>query len=107
MMNFVVEFEHPPNLCPHSNALARKGFEDGVEGGVLDALAEKLGVGIVFAGIAVPLHKTYMVLSGPDYAAVRSLFVQSGIVQTNSVQIHVTESFAEFAEEIKGSAPIF
>jgi hypothetical protein len=107
MMNFVVEFEHPPELCPHSNAMARKGFEEGVEGGVLDALAEKLGIEVVFAGIAVPLHKTYMVLRGPDYGAARSLFVESGIVQTNSVQIYVTESFAEFGEEIKGSTPIF
>jgi hypothetical protein len=60
----------------------------------------------VFSGIAVPGHKTYMVLRGPDSAAARRLFVESGLVQTNSVQIHVTESFAEFAEEIKGSKPI-
>jgi hypothetical protein len=48
-----------------------------------------------------------MVLRGPDYAAARKLFVESGIVQTNSVQIHVTENFAEFAREIEGSKPIF
>jgi hypothetical protein len=98
MMDFVVEFEHPPELCPHSNA---------IQGGAVDALAKRLGVEIVFAGIAVPGHKTYMVLRGPDYAAARRLFVESGIVQTNSVQIHVTEGFAEFAQEIKGSTPIF
>jgi hypothetical protein len=107
MLDFVVEFEHTPEFCPHSNAMVRKAFEDGVQGGTLDALAKQLGIEIVFAGIAVPDHKTYMVLRGPDYAATRRLFVESGIVQTNSVQIHVTESFDEFAEEIKGSTPIF
>jgi hypothetical protein len=106
-MDFVVEFEHTPEFCPHSNAMVRKAFEDAVQGGALDALAERLGVEIVFAGIAVPGHKTYMVLKGPDFAAARRLFVESGIVQTNSVQIHVTEPFAEFAEEIKGSKPVF
>ena len=39
MLDFVVEFEHPPGLCPHSNAMVRKAFEDAVEGGALDALA--------------------------------------------------------------------
>jgi hypothetical protein len=48
-----------------------------------------------------------MVLRGPDFAAARRLFVESGIVQTNSVQIYVTETFAEFAEEMKGSKPIY
>jgi hypothetical protein len=107
MLDFVAEFEHPPELCPHSNAVARKAFEEAVHDGALDALAAHLGIEIVFGGIAVPGHKTYMVLRGPDYVTVRRLFVESGIVQLNSVEIHVTESFAEFGEEIKGSATIF
>jgi hydroxyacyl-ACP dehydratase HTD2-like protein with hotdog domain len=84
----------------------RKAFEDAVQAGGLDALAERFGIEIVFSGIAVPGHKTYMVLKGPDFAAARRLFVESGIVQTNTVQIHVTETFAEFAEDIKESNPL-
>jgi hypothetical protein len=107
MMDFVVEFEHAPEFCPHSNATVRKAYEDAVQGGALDALAKRLGAEIVFAGIAVPGHNTYPALKGPDFAAARRLFVESGIVQTNGVQIHVTETFTEFAEEIKGSKPDF
>ena len=107
LLDFVAEFEHTPEFCPHSNAEIRKGFQDVFQSGTLDALAKDLGLEIVFSGIAVPGHKTYMVLRGPDYAAVRQLFVKSGIVQTNSVQIHQTESFDEFGEEIKESTPIF
>ena len=107
MMDFVAEFEHTPEFCPHSNAMVRKTFEAAVHGGALDALAKRLGIEIVFTGIAVPGHKTYMVLTGPDFAAARRFFVDSGIVQTNSVQIHVTETLAEFSEEITGSKPIF
>jgi hypothetical protein len=87
--------------------MVRKTFEEAVQGGALDALATRLGVEIIFTGIAVPGHKTYMVLRGPDFAAARRLFVESGIVQTNSVQIHVTETLAEFSEEITGSKPVF
>jgi hypothetical protein len=46
-------------------------------------------------------------IRGPDFGAMRRLFVESGIVQTNSVQIHITETFAEFGEEIRGSETIF
>jgi hypothetical protein len=106
-MEFVVEFEHTPEFCPHSNAMIRKAFENIVQRGTLDALAKQLGIDIVFSGIAVPGHKTYMVLRGPDYASARRLFVETGIVQTNSVQIHVTETLAEFSEEITGSKPVF
>jgi hypothetical protein len=106
-MDFVAEFEHTPEFCPHSNAMVRKTFEAAVQGGALEALAKRLGLEIVFTGIAVPGHKTYMVLKGPDFAAARSFFVESGIVQTNSVEIHVTETLTEFAEELTGSKPIF
>ena len=81
MLDFVVEFEHPPELCPHSNATVRKAFEDAVQGGALDALAKHLGIEIVFGGIAVPGHNTYLVLRGPDYVSVRTHFVESVIVR--------------------------
>jgi hypothetical protein len=79
MLDFVVEFEHPPELCPHSNAMVRKAFEDAVQGGALDALATRLGIEIVFAGFAVPGQKTYLVLRGPDYAAARRLLSKAGL----------------------------
>jgi hypothetical protein len=102
-MDFIVEFEHSPEFCPHSNAVARKQFETTRD----LSMAKKLGIEVVFAGIAVPEHKTFMVLKAPDFKTVRSLFVESGIVQTNNVRIRILESFEEFAEEIKSSTPMF
>jgi hypothetical protein len=32
-MYFVVIAEHPPNLCPHSNSIVRKKFEEREAGG--------------------------------------------------------------------------
>jgi hypothetical protein len=65
MLDLVVEFEHPPEVCSHSNAMVRKAFEEAVAGGAIDALAKQLGLQIVFPGIAVPGRKTNMVLRVP------------------------------------------
>ncbi|MBV9691531.1 MAG: hypothetical protein JO202_17670 [Ktedonobacteraceae bacterium] len=104
-MNFVVVFEHSPEFCPHSNAMARKQFQKVTT--ELPEMAKAKGIEIVFAGIPVPEHKCFIVLKAPTFETARSLFVDSGIVQTNTVKIYVTESFEEFAEEIKGTTPIF
>jgi hypothetical protein len=104
-MDFVVEFEHSPEFCPHSNAMVRKQFQSATT--ELPKMAQAKGIEIVFAGIPVPEHKTFMVLRAPNFETARSLFVDSGIVQTNTVRIYITESFEEFAEEIKNTTPIF
>ena len=103
---FVVICDHPPNLCPHSNVIARKRFfERGTTG--LNEMAKTMDIQIVFAGIPVPEHQIFMVLKAPNFETVRRLMVESGIVQLNTVKIYTTESFEEFAEEIKKSTPIF
>lgn len=66
-----------------------------------------MGIEIVFAGIPVPEHKTFMVLRAPNFETGRRLMVESGIVQTNTVKIYITESFEESRGEIKRTTPIF
>lgn len=104
MKNFVAIAEHPPQLCPHSNAVARKQQDRVPE---IKAIATRLGVEIVFAGIPVPEHQTIMVLQAPSFEAVRTLMVESGFVQNNTISIRQTESLEEFFNEIKGSTPIY
>ena len=103
-MDFVVILEHPPNLCPHSNAVARKQFERIPE---FYETGQTMGVEIVFAGIPVPEDKTFMVLKAPNFETTRRLMVESGIAQTNTVHFYITESFEEFSGEIKKTTPIF
>jgi predicted rRNA methylase YqxC with S4 and FtsJ domains len=55
----------------------------------------------------VPEHKTVMVLRAPNFETARRLMVESGIVQTSTVHIYITESIKEFSEEIKKSTSIF
>lgn len=96
--------EHQPDLCPHSNAKVREQFERIPE---FYKLAKKLGVALVFAGIPVPEHKTFMVMRAANFESVRQLMVETGLVQTNTITIYRTESFEEFAEELKKTLPIF
>jgi hypothetical protein len=64
ILDFVVVLEHPPNLCPHSNATVRKQSERIPE---LYETAKKLGAELVFAGIPVPEHETFKVLRAPNF----------------------------------------
>jgi abortive infection bacteriophage resistance protein len=103
---FVVIAEHPPNICPHSNSIVSKKYE--VLREQEDEMAKKFNVERVFAGIAVPEHKTFMVFKAPSFEAVRSLMVQTGFVQTDEVTIRQVETYEEFGEEVKtGPKPIF
>jgi hypothetical protein len=103
-MDFVVIADHPPNLCPHSNAKAREQMAR--TPGIRD-LAKQLGIEIVFVGIPVPEHQTFMVLRAPSFESVRRLIVESGFVQTNTVTIRQTESVEEYRKEIQSTTPIF
>ncbi|MGB6442040.1 MAG: hypothetical protein WBF81_01930 [Thermoplasmata archaeon] len=92
--------EHPPNLCPHSSTTARKQLESLPES---DEVAKRLGVERVFAGIPVPEHQTIMVFRAPSFEAARTVMVETGFVQTNTITIRQTESFEEFTRENQGS----
>ena len=104
MKNFVVIAEHPPQLCPHSNAVARKQMERVSE---IEAIAEKLEIEIVFSGIPVPEHQTIMILRAPSFEVVRTFMVESCFVQTNTITVRQTESPEEFFDEAKSTTPIF
>jgi hypothetical protein len=102
--NFVVIAEHPPQLCPHSNAAARKIMERVSE---IRAIAKRLEIEIIFTGIPVPEHQTIMILRAPSFEAVRTFTVETNFVQINTVTIRQTESVEEFFNETKDSTPLF
>jgi hypothetical protein len=104
LKNFVVIAEHPPQLCPHSNAAARKIMQ---QVSAIQAIAKRLQIEIVFSGIPVPEHQTIMILRAPSFEAVRSFTVETKFVQINTVTIRQTESVEEFFAETKDSTPLF
>ena len=105
MATFAVVAEHPPDLCPTSNARTRRMLKDGA--GQLPQLAEKLGVEIGTLRIFGPDHIILLVVESEDIDSVRNFALQSGLMQWNTVKIHATYSIQEALAMIDEVEAIF
>jgi hypothetical protein len=93
MATFAVIAQHPPELCPTSNARTRQMLKEGAA--QMPQLAEHLGVGIVTLRIFGPDHIVLAVVEADDIEAVREFIVQSRLIQWNTTKIHATYSMEE------------
>jgi hypothetical protein len=93
MGTFAVIAEHPPHLCPSSNAQTRQILKEGA--GQIPQLAEQLGVNIGTLRIFGPDHIILAVVEADDIDVVRSFALQSRLMQWNTVKIHATYSIEE------------
>jgi hypothetical protein len=93
MGTFAVIAEHPPHLCPTSNAQTRQILKEGA--GQIPQLAEQLGVNIGTLRIFGPDHIILAVVEADDIDSVRSFALQSRLMQWNTVKIHATYSIDE------------
>jgi hypothetical protein len=105
MATFAVIAEHPPNLCPTSNAQTRQMMKEGA--GQIPQLAEQLGVNIVTLRIFGPDHIILAVVEADDIDSVRDFALQSRLMQWNKVNIHPTYSMEEALPLIDSVEPIF
>lgn len=93
MATFAVIAEHPPDLCPTSNAQTRQMLKEGAS--QIPTLAEQLGVDIGTLRIFGPDHIILAVVEADDIDSVRSFALQSRLMQWNTVKIHATYSIEE------------
>jgi hypothetical protein len=93
MTTFAVTAEHPPDLCPSSNAQTRQILKEGA--GQIPQLAEQLGVTIGTLRIFGPDHIILAVVEADDIDSVRNFALQSRLMQWNTVNIHATYSIEE------------
>jgi hypothetical protein len=93
MATFALIAEHPPDLCPTSNAQTRRMLKEGAS--QIPQLAEQLGVDIGTLRIFGPDHIILAVVEADDIDPVRSFALQSGLMQWNTVKIHATYSIEE------------
>jgi hypothetical protein len=92
MPTFAVIAEHPPELCPSSNAQTRQRLKAGA--GQIPQLAEQLGVDIVTLRVG-PDHIVLAVVEADDIEAVREFILRSRLSQWNTTKIHATYSIDE------------
>ena len=93
MPTFAVIAEHPPELCPTSNATTRQMLKEGAA--QMPQLAEELGVDIVTLRIFGPDHIVLAVVEASGIEAVRDFILQSRLIQWNTTKIHATYSMEE------------
>ena len=105
MATFAVIAEHPPNLCPTSNAQTKKIMMEGA--GQIPQLAEKLGINIVTLRVFGPDHIILAVVEADDIDSVRDFAFQSRLMQWNKVNVHATYSMEEALALIDQAEPIF
>jgi hypothetical protein len=105
MATFAVIAEHPPNLCPTSNAQTRQIMKEGA--GQIPGLAEQLGLNIVTLRIFGPDHIILAVVEADDIDSVRDFAFQSRLMQWNKVNVHATYSMEEALGLIDQAEPIF
>ena len=105
MSTFAVIAEHPPDLCPTSNAQTRQIMKEGA--GQIPQLADQLGLSIVTLRIFGPDHIILAVLETDDIDSVRDFAFQSRLMQWNTVRIHATYSMDEALGLIEDAETIF
>jgi hypothetical protein len=105
MRTFAVIAEHPPNLCPTSNAQTRQLLKEGA--GQIPQLAEQLGIDIGTLRIFGPDHIILVVVEADDIDPVRNFALRSRLMQWNTVKIHATYSIEEAVAMIDEVDAIF
>lgn len=93
MATFAIIAEHPPELCPTSNAQTRQMLKEGAA--QIPQLADQLGVDIVTLRVFGPDHVVLAVVEANDIEVVREFILQSRLIQWNTTQIHATYSMEE------------
>jgi hypothetical protein len=93
MATFAVIAEHPPELCPTSNAKTRQMLKEGAT--QIPQLAEELGLDIVTLRVFGPDHVLLMVVEGDDIEVVRTFVLQSRLIQWNTTNVYATYSVDE------------
>jgi hypothetical protein len=93
MPTFAAIAEHPPHLCPTSNAQTRQILKEGA--GQIPQLAEQLGVNVVSLRVFGPDHIILAVVEADGIDSVREFAFRSRLMQWNTVKIHATYSMEE------------
>jgi hypothetical protein len=105
MATFAVLAEHPPDLCPTSNAQTRQILKEGAS--QIPQLAEQLGVDIGTLRIFGPDHIILLVVDADDIESVRNFALKSRLMQWNTVKIQATYSIEEAVAMIDEVEPVF
>jgi len=105
MGTFAIIAEHPPELCPASNARTRQMMNEGAP--QIPQLAEQLGLDLVTLRVFGPDHILLAVVEANDIERVRDFIFKTGLIQWNTTRIHATYSMDEALARVNDMEAIF
>jgi hypothetical protein len=85
-MQYVILGQHPPDLCPTSNAKTRERVQQMMT--QLDAAQKKHQVSVRSGHVLGASHRLVVFTEAPNVEAVRDFVMETGLVQWNSVEIY-------------------
>ena len=92
MPQYVILAEHPPDVCPSSNARSRARAVEGM-GQDLPRLSTEAGVAFVTGPLHLdPGHRTIAIVDAPSVEVVAQLVYATGLSQWNTVEVCPTRA---------------
>ena len=104
-MQFLIAAQHPPHLCPSSNADIRKLAADGAQ--EMPALAEKLGVKVGATYVPMTNHMVFVAVEADNIDQVREFSFQGRLGQWNTVEIFQTSTLEEALTRVQELTTIY
>ena len=101
---YVVLGQHPPDLCPTSNAKTRERVQPMMT--PLDVAQKKHQVRVLSGHILGVSHRMVVLTEAPNVEAVRAFAMETGLVQWNSVEIYPSWGFDEAIQQASALTPI-
>ncbi len=102
MAKYVVISNHPPDVCPSSNAaLRKKGDNLGTD---LPPLMQKHGIKAEVMLHLDPGHKVLWVVEAPSAESVRDFIYESGLAQWNDFEFYLGSSL-EWVAKVTDKLP--
>jgi hypothetical protein len=107
MPQYVILADHPPDICPSSNARSRARAIDGL-GQSLPQLSKEAGVTFLTGPLHLdPGHRTVAVVEAPNIEAVVQLVNATGLSQWNTVEVCPTTPVAEMMANVGDFPTLF
>jgi hypothetical protein len=96
-MPYVMLGQHPPDLCPTSNAKTRERVQQMMT--QLDAAQKTHQVRVLSGHVLGVSHRMVVILEAPNVEAVRGFAMETGLVQWNSLEIYPSWGLEEAIQE--------
>jgi hypothetical protein len=103
-MQYVILGQHPPDLCPTSNAKTRQRIEQMMT--QMEAAQKRHQVSVRSGHVLGTSHRLVVFTEAPNVEAVRDFVMETGLIQWNSVEIYPAWDLDEAVQQANALTPI-